>query len=385
MNELNRKVIVTCGTGGVGKTTLSAALAFRAALQGKRTVVVTMDPAKRLATSLGLKSLGDHPTDLTPELRRVLKAAKSSGLTLPENFSEDFKGTLDAIMPDTRKTFEAFITELAPNPAVADRVMRNPIFQIFAKEFSGTNEYMALERLYSLHESGKYDCIVLDTPPSRNTLAFLEAPKLLARFFEEKLIRWLVLPANKLVSVGMRKTLGLLEKLTGTGFMTSLFEFASALFEVQVGFTANLKRITELLESPDVGFLMVTVPAPDVVPEAKHFIQTLKDHRFHFDGVALNRTLGYMNVPGSQAAGGDAALEKAYEIIRAAQNREKRVISELESSSIALRALLPELARDVHSVEDLFYVAMAFDQLPGSSGHRPLSGGNDRKRPDQSL
>jgi anion-transporting ArsA/GET3 family ATPase len=340
-----RTILITCGTGGVGKTTLSAAIAIRAALQGRNTVVITIDPAKRLATSLGLEKLGDEPTDLTPQLR------KAAGST-------EVKGTLHAIIPDTRKTFEAFVRELAPDYATAQRIMRNPIFQIFAKEFSGTNEYMALEKLFQLHESGKYDCIILDTPPSRNTLAFLDAPKLLAQLFEERLIRWLVLPANRIVSAGMKKALGILEKLTGAGFMTSLFEFASALFEVQVRFTANLKTITALLESKKVGFLMVTTPQPDTVPEANRFIQTLRENRFHFEGIALNRTLSYLT-DGDR----DSRVSQGVEIIQALQARERLVVEQLDGNSVPVCATLPELARDVHSVEDLFHVAMAFGSV----------------------
>ncbi len=340
----NRHIIITAGTGGVGKTTLSAALAFRAAMLGKKTVVITIDPAKRLATSLGLSTLGDHPTDLTPMLKAIHEKSGGKG---------EIKGTLAAIMPDTRKTFENFVAELAPNEAIAEQVIRNPIFQIFAKEFSGTNEYMALERLYALNEEEKYDTIILDTPPSRNTLAFLDAPTLLARFFEERLIKWLVLPANKLVSTGMRKALGILEKLTGAGFMTHLFDFASALFEVRVNFTANLKKMTDLMASPQVGFLMVTTPTPDTVPEAQHFIEQVVSHGFHFDGIALNRTLGYLKIHERPSH------EGAIEIIKCLQNREAQVLKQLGKQSIPVLAKLPELARDVHSVEDLFHVAMA--------------------------
>ena len=182
---LKRRVIITCGTGGVGKTTLSAAMAIRATLLGKRTVVITIDPAKRLAHSLGLETLGDHPTDLTPQIRAAYEKAQAEGADLPAEFT----GTLAAIVPDTRRTFENFVTELAPNSNVAEKVMKNPIFQIFAKEFSGTNEYMALERLFHLYRQECYDCIILDTPPRRNTLAFLDAPRLLPQFFVEKLIR----------------------------------------------------------------------------------------------------------------------------------------------------------------------------------------------------
>jgi anion-transporting ArsA/GET3 family ATPase len=352
-----RKIIVTCGTGGVGKTTLSAALAFRAALLGKRTVVITIDPAKRLATSLGLETLGDDPTDLTPTLLAALdKARLTDGFKLPPNSQV---GTIAAIIPDTKRTFELFVTDIAPTPEAAERVMKNPIFKIFTKEFSGANEYMAMERLYALERSGLYDCIILDTPPSRNTMQFLDAPKLLGQFFEEKMIRWLVVPTNKLVSAGMKKALGILERLTGAGFMTNLLDFATGLFELQTGFTQNLKRIVTLLESDEVGFVMVTTATPDTAPEVKHFLETLKDHRLHFDGVALNRTLGYLGT--TTALDGFASGEPALEVLAALRSREAKVLHELKKYSVPLCATLPELARDVHSVEDLLYVALAFD------------------------
>ncbi len=355
----NKRVIITCGTGGVGKTTLSAALGIRAAIQGRRAVVVTIDPAKRLATSLGLSGLGDQPTDLTPQVQAAFERAKLNGASLPE----EMKGTLAAIVPDTRKTFENFVRELAPSPAAAERVMSNPIFQIFAKEFSGTNEYMALERLHSLHIQNHYDCIILDTPPTRNTLAFLEAPRLLAQFFDEKLIRWLVLPANKIVATGMKKAFSILEGLTGASFMSHLFDFASGLFSVQRNFTANLKRITELMESPQVGFLMVTTPTPTHQEEVDHFIQTLKKQGLHFEGIIFNRTLAYLKdeVPQDTARAKNPAWKEAYDLIHALQKRERRVIASFMQKPVQVCAKLPELARDVHSVEDLFHVALAFD------------------------
>jgi anion-transporting ArsA/GET3 family ATPase len=346
-----RKIIITCGTGGVGKTTLSAAVALRAALLGKRTVVVTIDPAKRLATSLGLKSLGDDPTDITPVLLPAIKKARDSGFRIP---GDGKVGSIAAIIPETRKTFEIFIRSIAPSATVAERVLRNPIFKVFATEFSGANEYMALERLYALEQTGEYDCIILDTPPSRNTLDFLNAPKILAQFFEEKMIRWLIVPTNKLVGAGMKKALSILERLTGEGFMTDLVDFAAGLFELQVGFTENLKRVVALLESDEVGFMMVTMPTPDSVPEIKHFLSTLEKHNLNFDGIALNRTLGYLKQ-------GVLKPGKPYEVLGALIRREESVLKALQEDSISLCASLPELARDVHSVEDLLYVALAFD------------------------
>lgn len=371
---LNRRIIITCGTGGVGKTTVSAALALRAATLGRKAVVITIDPAKRLATSLGLKELGDSATDITPLAKRAYTRAKEAGKPVPPEFT----GTLSALMPDTRRTWESFVHTLAPNPQLAERVIQNPIFQVFAKEFSGTNEYMALERVYTLDQMKQFDCIILDTPPSRNTLAFLDAPQLLAQFFDAGIIKYLVLPANKIVAAGMKKALGVLERLTGKGFMTHLFDFAQSLFEVRVGFIQNLKHITALLESRDVGFLLVAAPTPDTAPELRHFIESIREHRFHFDGVALNRTLSYFSITEAERdevrRSTDPELKKALELLDALQARELKATEALtqtiaeilgntrQYSESPLYAKLPELARDVHSVEDLFHVAMAFDQ-----------------------
>jgi anion-transporting ArsA/GET3 family ATPase len=217
---------------------------------------------------------------------------------------------------------------------------------------------MALQRLDVLARDPSYDCIIVDTPPSRNALAFLDAPKLLARFFEEKLIRWLVLPANRLFSGGMRKALGVLEGLTGAAFIRHLLEFASALFEVRVAFTESLARITALLRSPQTGFLLVTTPTPDTVPEALHLVETLDLKGFRFDGVVLNRTLGYFSISEDERRMGDPGLKEALALIDALQARERRVAEALVSR-VPLTARLPELARDVHSLEDLVHVALA--------------------------
>lgn len=351
----SRRILITCGTGGVGKTTLSASIALRSALQGRRTVVITVDPAKRLATSLGLDELGDHPTDLTEQVREAARRIR------PE--LADFTGSLEAIIPDTRRTFESFIQSLSTSREIAERVIRNPIFQIFAKEFSGANEYMAMMRVHALAESHRFDRVILDTPPSRNTLAFLEAPSLLARFFDEKLIRWLAVPANRLMAGAMKKAMGVLERLTGQGFITNLVEFSASLLEVQAGFTENLRKVMALLHSDDTGFLMVTAPTPDTAPEARSFIEAVRMHELHFDGIAVNRTLGYLqDEPRDPGHAPSDAEQAARELIRAMQGREARILSEIRATGAPFCALLPELARDVHSIEDLFHVAMAFER-----------------------
>ncbi len=352
----SRKILITCGTGGVGKTTLSAAIAIRAAIQGRNVAVITIDPAKRLATSLGLEALGDQPHDLTANL---LAAGEKRGIRPT--------GQLWALMPDTRKTFESFVRTMAPVGTLADKVIANPIFQIFAKEFSGTNEYMAMERLYALSKSADFDFIVLDTPPSRNTLDFLDAPRLLNQFFEDRIVKWLVVPTNKIVATGMRKALEMLERLTGAGFISDLLEFASALFEVRVNFQANLTKVMNLLKNDSVGFLLVAAATPDTAPEAAHFIQSVEDHDFHFMGVALNRTLGYLKIDPSMrdTAGTTPGLQESLALLEALQKREELAVQSLKKilpmTAGSLSILLPELARDVHSMDDLLQVAEALE------------------------
>jgi anion-transporting ArsA/GET3 family ATPase len=348
-----RKVLITCGTGGVGKTTVSASLAVRAAMEGKKVVVITIDPAKRLATSLGVAKLGHEPVELTEAL------AKAAGRPVP--------GRLFALMPKSRESFERLIRSLTTSEPAIQRIFANPILSTFSQDFSGANEYLALEELAYFHSLGQYDLIILDTPPSRNTLSFLEAPKLLARFFEEKFIRFLVLPANRLLALGMRKAFSILEKLTGAGFMNQLFDFGEALFEVQGGFLKKLQRIHELLQSEDVGFLLVAAPTPESAPELGHFLDQIDERGFHFDGVLLNRSLAHLDV--SHAGAGDA--EPAERLIGAVVEREEVAYQRLRTSAEKNGAhadlfyiRLPELARDVHGLEDLFHVATLFDRAP---------------------
>ncbi len=341
-----RRVLITCGTGGVGKTTVSASLAVRAALEGKRVLVITIDPAKRLATSLGLEKLGHEPTDLTEALARAAGKAVS--------------GKLHALMPRSRESFERLIRSLTTKEEAVQRIFRNPILRTFSEDFSGTNEYLALEELVHFHGRKDFDLVILDTPPSRNTLSFLEAPQLLARFFEEKMIRFLIMPANKALAFGARKVFGILERLTGSGFMNQLFDFGEALFEVQENFLAKLHGIHRLLQSDDVGFLLVAAPTPESAPEIAHFLGQIHARGFHFDGVLLNRSLGHLETAGDGPA---------TQLIRALQAREKDAYAKLRGTTDASELFyiqLPELSRDVHGLEDLYHVSTLFDRHPGN-------------------
>lgn len=279
---LENKVIVCCGTGGVGKTTTSAALGILAASLGKKTVIVTIDPAKRLATSLGLESLGHDQTDLTETINKTLKKENRPVL----------KASLHAVMPDTTKVFEDFVRAMAKgDESKSTRVLRTTIFQVFMREFSGANEYMAMEKLYQLYESGKYDLIVLDTPPSSNTLTFLESPRLLGEFFDEQIIKWFISPSSKIVTAALKKFFEILEKLTGKGFISDLLEFTHGLFAMRAQFMDNLSKLEDLLHQKVVQFLVVTTPERLSQTDTAEFINILKSRGFHFSGILLNRVL----------------------------------------------------------------------------------------------
>jgi anion-transporting ArsA/GET3 family ATPase len=339
-----KKILITCGTGGVGKTTVSAALGLKAALNGKKVAVITIDPAKRLATSLGLAGLSHEPTDLTEGLQKAL------GRSVPGRFF--------ALMPKSRESFIRLIRSLSDNETIIQKLIRNPILETFSQDFSGANEYLALEELDSLRKRGEFDLIILDTPPSRNTLSFLEAPQLLSRFFEEKFVRFLVLPANQLLAFGMRKTFSILEKLTGSGFMNQLFDFGEAMFAVQENFLKKLKSIHALLQSEEVGFILVGSPVPETAPELAHFLSRIHERGFHFEGILLNRSVSHLKT--EQPGGEEDAL------IRALQARESDAIRALRANlgsntSHLFFTRLPELARDVHDLKDLSTVSEHID------------------------
>ncbi len=349
MNSINnllqeKEVIITCGTGGVGKTTLSAALGIQGARLGKKVLVITIDPAKRLATSLGLKDLGDSPVDLT------------SFLTENPN-----SGEFHALMPDTHSTFDDFLRKLAQTPEQEEKLKQNEIFKIFTKEFSGANEYMALQKLNKIVEEMDFDLVILDTPPSRDTLSFFNAPNLLNRFFEEKHIQKFLKPANKVLSFGMNKVLGILEKLTGKGFMSNFIEFAIALFDLRIAFTKELKNVENLLHSERVGFCLVAAPSSDLAPDIRHLVGQLNEKGFQFSSFFINRCVSSLNTQDWTPM--EKNEKEALELIEDIQTQEKETIEEIfnflqsNQNTEPYFKKIPQMSRDIHSMEDLFYVA----------------------------
>ena len=287
MNPIQRiaatkQIIVCAGAGGVGKTTTAAAIALRAASEGKKTAVLTIDPARRLASSLGLKELDNAPTKVN---RRKFTAA-----------GVEAEGELHAMMLDTKTTFDEVVYRYAPSPQQADRIIANRFYRNISGTLSGTQEYMAMEKLYELHSSGDYDLIVIDTPPTRNALDFLDAPRRLTDFFESRVLRWFLLPYMKAGSGFMRMAnvaattfLRVVKRIVGGAVLEDTAEFFVNLEGMYDGFKERARAVQALLQSDLTSFVVVTSPTEESVAEAVYFAQRLNEAKLPFGAVVVNR------------------------------------------------------------------------------------------------
>ena len=277
LDDRTTRVIVCCGSGGVGKTTTSAALAVRAAERGRRVVVLTIDPAKRLAQALGLEILGNEP-------RRV------------EAVGVDSSGDLDAMMLDMRRTFDQMV-ETHAEPGRAEAIIANPFYQTISSSFSGTQEYMAMEKLGQLVATGTWDLVVVDTPPSRSALDFLDAPQRMSTFLDGRMIRLLSSPARA-GGKGLRKLVGgaftlfakAVSTILGGQLLSDASAFVQAFDTMFGGFRERATATYELLRSPGTAFLVVAAPEPDALREAAYFVDRLSAEAMPLAGLVLNRT-----------------------------------------------------------------------------------------------
>ncbi|MFJ6659741.1 ArsA family ATPase [Streptomyces sp. NPDC091377] len=277
LDDPGTRIVVCCGSGGVGKTTTAAALGLRAAERGRKVVVLTIDPARRLAQSMGIDSLDNTP-------RRV-KGVEGSG-------------ELHAMMLDMKRTFDE-IVEAHADPDRASAILSNPFYQSLSAGFAGTQEYMAMEKLGQLRARDEWDLIVVDTPPSRSALDFLDAPKRLGSFLDGKLIRVLLAPAKvggragmKFLNVGMSMMTGALGKVLGGQLLRDVQTFVAAMDSMFGGFRTRADATYKLLQAPGTAFLVVAAPERDALREAAYFVERLAAEAMPLAGLVLNRVHG---------------------------------------------------------------------------------------------
>jgi len=273
-----KDICICAGSGGVGKTTTSAAIALGMAARGLKVCVLTIDPAKRLADSLGLKELGNEAKQVDPKL-----------------FAEqgvEIEGELWAMMLDAKATFDELVARQAPDEESRDRVLNNRIYQQISSALAGSQEYMAMEKLFELHTGGRFDLLVLDTPPTRNALDFLDAPQRLTQFIEGRSLRVFMKPtgiAAKVAGRGASVALGVLKRIVGFDLLSDLAEFFNAFSGMVDGFQARAKRVNSLLGDSRTCFLVVCGPQGEPVDEAVYFHRKLVEAKLPFGGVIVNK------------------------------------------------------------------------------------------------
>jgi anion-transporting ArsA/GET3 family ATPase len=344
-----RGIIVCCGSGGVGKTTTAAVIGLEAARLGRRTVVVTIDPAKRLADALGL-----------------------AGLTnVPARIEGDWPGELWAMMLDTKSTFDALVAKHASDEAQAARILGNRFYRNISGALSGTQEYMAMEKLYELHEETDFDLVVVDTPPTRHALDFLDAPRRLSRFLEHRLFRVLMAPSRGVmrpVNAAAQAFIRTVAKVVGADVIDDAIAFFQAFQGMEEGFRRRALRVNELLADPQTAFVLVASPRRDTVEEAQFFADRLAEAGISVQALIVNRmhpTFGDVGLPEAvrerarTLAGTDIGglYQNLAEFQLVAAREEEHLAGLARTVEPAPVVRVPYLSSDVHDLDGLAEVA----------------------------
>ncbi len=359
-------VLVTTGAGGVGKTTAAAALGVAAARAGRRTLVLTIDPARRLAQAMGLDGLTDEP-------HRVDLDADASG--------QEATGELWAMMLDMQTTFDRLIDRHATSPQNAAAIKSNRIYRTLSSTLSGTQEYMAMERLHELHDTGEWDLLVVDTPPTRSALDFLDAPNRMTSFLEGRLLRLLLKPGvaagrgvGRMVGASATAFMRVAGRVTGMELLQDLADFFRDFEGMYEGFKERADEVLALLRDPDSRFVVVTSPEPPPLREARFFLERLEQEGLHAAGVVVNRVQPEMPRDPSAASlrraaeklddGDDpaepataSALRLLSDVRNLATRQRRDVAAALYSVEPSVLVEVPLLGRDVHDVDGLEEIA----------------------------
>ena len=351
-------MILLCGTGGVGKTTTSAAIALKAAMEGKRVGLITIDPAKRLANSLGLKHLSSEPQNINAHVEKQLKTK--------------IAGSLSALMLDSQYTLFKFL-ETVGGEELAQVFRESNLFQIISDNFGGTHDYLAMEKLYEMHSSEKYDLIVLDTPPARHTLDFLDAPDTIARFFDDRIFSWFLTDARtsgiteKLRAKGAQAALALLEKLTGAGVLHDFVLLAPHIYKVKNSFVARQKEIQKLIRSKEAGAIFVSSPTDLARGEAEPFLTDAEKQNIKILAFVVNRSLKHlapvsMDTIQKESPKIPASCLENYQQIRfLVEDEEKntKLVEKLAGKRCEIFSV-PEWKEDIHDIHGLYELSKNF-------------------------
>lgn len=367
MNSVNdicssARVIVTCGTGGVGKTSVAAALGVLAAHQGRRCVVITIDPARRLADAIGVGS------DLGNE---------------PQQVSLDAPGELWVAMLDVRETFDNLVRDISPSPQRTEEVMNNSFYRSLSRSLSGTRDYMAAERLHELNSDDRFDVVIVDTPPSRNALDFLESPERLARFLKHPIVRLLAAPGRgglRFANAALTPVLKIISSVVGSDALTGVASFLRVIDGMESEFSRRALAVASTLRGPDTAFVVVTAPSPDALIEADHFVNELKRLGIALRLAITNRmpplfgtttaarerelataTTGDTSIAHTIAAGLWDDVERAEVGIASFRERTTKAFPTIEF------AIAYELASDIHEMSSIVTLAQ---QLAASSSRQ---------------
>ncbi|HEX9065166.1 MAG TPA: ArsA family ATPase [Streptosporangiaceae bacterium] len=364
IDDRRNRIVVCCGSGGVGKTTIAAAVGLRAAERGRNVVVLTVDPARRLAQSMGLTSLDNIP--------RPVAGIKSD------------EGSMHAMMLDMKRTFDE-IVESHADPDRAAQILANPFYQSLSSSFAGTQEYMAMEKLGQLRRADEWDLIVVDTPPSRSALDFLDAPQRLGRFLDGRLLRLLVAPAKaggrtglRMLNAGFGMVTGVVTKIIGSQLLRDVQTFVSAMDTMFGGFRERAEYTYRLLRAPGTAFLVIAAPEPDALREASYFVERLERDGMPLAGLVLNRVhklpAARLSAARSLAAAetlqgqadsesaalGIAALRLHAERMRQAESERRLARRFTAAHPLVPVAQVPAQPDDVHDLHGLRVIGGAF-------------------------
>jgi anion-transporting ArsA/GET3 family ATPase len=372
-------VVVCCGSGGVGKTTSAAVLAMEGARRGRRSLVVTIDPAKRLANALGLDELSNEPREIATD-RWDPKGERVPG------------GALSAMMLDTKSTFDGLVTRYASSPEQTERILENSFYRNISSALSGTQEYMAMEKLHELDEEGGFDLIVVDTPPSRHALDFLDAPQRLLRLLDNRIFRLLMVPTRtgmRIAGAAVQAFLRTISRVVGSEVVNDIVAFFRAFEGMEEGFRDRAKKVVELLGEPTTRFVLITSPRRDAVEEARFFAEKIGDHHLAVDALIVNRvhprfgtenssglrartvSLGELRIGSKDAAAARDRLAARYANLADFNEIAERERSHLETVRVrvgsAAVAYVPYLAHDVYDFDALASVGQILFAESGAS------------------